>query len=128
VTENKITGKDDLFDGALLSGSIGGIAGAAGELIPTGVNAGWKKYGSSITAGAKNLDQWGGSALDWTRNLEVIRGQEFAGGIPGGTKWGFNAWDDSANPASQQFMAMASSDGIRPRILQAKSKITGDVY
>jgi RHS repeat-associated protein len=63
VAENKFTGKDDLFDGALLSGSIGGIAGAGGELVTAGVGAGWKKYGSSITAGAKNLDQWGGKTF-----------------------------------------------------------------
>ena len=63
VTENKLTGKDDLFEGALLSGSIGGVSGAGGELLQAGAGAAWGKYGSSITAGARSLDQWGGSAI-----------------------------------------------------------------
>jgi RHS repeat-associated protein len=36
VTQNKITGNDDLFEGALLSGAIGGLSGAGGELITAG--------------------------------------------------------------------------------------------
>jgi YwqJ-like deaminase len=106
VTENKITGKTDVFDGALLSGAVGGVSGAGGELLQAGAGAAWGK----AAAGAKNLDQWGGSALDWMKN-PVVRGQEFAG-IPGGTKWGVNAWDSNANPLSQQFMAMSGNLNI----------------
>jgi RHS repeat-associated protein len=63
VAENKVTGKDDLFDGAFLSGAIGGVSGAGGELLQAGAGAAWKKYGSSITSGAKSFDQWGGKTF-----------------------------------------------------------------
>jgi Pput_2613-like deaminase len=48
-----------VFDGALLSGAVGGVSGAGGELLQAGAGAAWGK----AAAGAKNLDQWGGKTF-----------------------------------------------------------------
>jgi RHS repeat-associated protein len=70
VAENKITGKDDLFEGALLSGSIGGIAGAGGELISTGIGA-WAKQVKLDRVG-RQLDDMAAETQDLIRQLDDL--------------------------------------------------------
>ena len=136
VAENGIKGQD-LTNGALEHGIGAGAGAAAGELLFAGAgklatNA-WNRYGGSIISGIKSADQWTGSAFSLLKNPLLQTQEALAGDVTamGGRRGlGLN-WDESADPASYQFMAMVTggSGGSRHnRLLQMNKQVTGETY
>jgi RHS repeat-associated protein len=107
IIENSINGKD--WNNGLTETVIGSfVLGTAADAGIKGAGKAWSKHGDSVINSAKNLDRWGGSVLDWSKNPLRQLQTSYAGGLPGGgSKWGLNALDSNADSLSQQFMAMS---------------------
>jgi RHS repeat-associated protein len=109
IVENQINGK--AWNNELLE-TVGGsfVLGSAADL---GV-----KYGAKgLSVGAKNLDQFGGSALTWAKNPVSVEKYQLSS--EGGFNWGLgvgvrvNPWDNHADPLSKQvFAAITGGDGF----------------
>jgi hypothetical protein len=97
----------------------GKLATSAWDRYGDSITSAWGRYGDSIAAGVNSADRWTGSAVNWLRNVHQVQ-ESFAGGamtMGGGSKWRLNAWDDSADPFSQQFMAMATGGSKKSPII-----------
>jgi hypothetical protein len=96
VAENKITGKEDVFEGALLSGALGGLAGAGGELISTGIGAAWSKYPRLDRIG-KQLDNMADETQDLIRQLDELQARSTPGNNPNRFEPLADPWSGSVN-------------------------------
>jgi RHS repeat-associated protein len=81
---------------------------AGNFILGTVADAGIKGAGKAV----RRLDQFGGNAVNWLRNPVHQVQESFDGGVmtmSGGSKWRLNPWDESADPLSEHFMAMAGN-------------------